>query len=65
MRYTISGTHAGAPHSGIPATGKHARWTAALFFHLNADGRITRVVKFFDKMSMWTQLGWVAPVELR
>lgn len=66
VRYTAAGTHCGSPHRGIPASGKHARWTACCIFHLNNLPKITHMRKEWDKLAMWHQLGWcnTSPADL-
>ncbi|CAL1711899.1 unnamed protein product [Somion occarium] len=62
IRYTATGTHRGAPHNGIEATGKRAEWTAAGNFIIDEHtGKIKHWWKDWDKMRMWKQLGWVKP----
>lgn len=61
MRYTASGSHKGAPHNGIEATGRHAEWTAAGNFVLDDQHLLKHWWKDWDKMQMWKKLGWVRP----
>jgi hypothetical protein len=60
LSYQAEGSHCGAPHNGIAPTGRRARWSACGIFRLR-DGKITEFCKQWDKLAMWTQLGW--PVE--
>jgi predicted ester cyclase len=57
LRYTAEGTHKGAPHGDIDATGQRARWTATGVFRVQ-DGKLTEFIKDWNKLSMWEQLGW-------
>ncbi|KAL4425360.1 hypothetical protein ABPG75_009376 [Micractinium tetrahymenae] len=62
LRYSAEGSHSGAPHKGIPATHKRARWSAAAIFELTPDGKSSTIKTFWkdwDKLSMWSQLGWL------
>jgi hypothetical protein len=43
--------------SGAGPPGPCARWTAAALFGVE-DGKLTEVIKEWDKLSMWEQLGW-------
>lgn len=55
----ISHSHSPAPlPAGIPPTHKRARGTATAIFQLTAEGKIARMFKDWDKLSMWQQLGW-------
>ncbi len=67
IRYTAVGSHCGEAHGGVAASGKQARWTAAVVFHLNGDARITHMRKDWDKLTMWHALGWceLAPADLQ
>lgn len=60
LRYTAEGTHKGAPHGDVAATGRTARWSAAALFRVE-DGKLVEFVKDWNKLQMWEQLGW--PVE--
>ncbi|KAL0478183.1 ATP synthase subunit delta [Acrasis kona] len=60
LRYTAEGSHNGEPHNGIPATGKKATWTASAIFEIE-KGKLKTFYKDWDKLNMWTQLGW--PIE--
>lgn len=57
FRYIAEGTHDGAPHGTLAATGRKARWTAAAFFRVE-DGKLVEFVKEWNKLAMWEQLGW-------
>lgn len=57
LRYTAEGSHSGAPHGAILPTGRKARWTAAAMFRVEA-GKLAEFVKEWDKLAMWSQLGW-------
>lgn len=57
LRYTAEGSHGGAAHGSLPATGNAARWTAAALFRVE-DGKLTEFVKEWNKLAMWEQLGW-------
>ncbi len=57
LRYTAEGSHKGEPHEGLPATGKHATWHAAAMFEVE-NGKLKTFYKDWDKLNMWTQLGW-------
>lgn len=61
LRYTASGSHKGAPHNGIEATGREAEWTAAGNFVLDGQHLVKHWWKDWDKMQMWNKLGWVRP----
>lgn len=61
LRYSAEGSHSGAPHGDIQATGKKAQWTAAALFELTDDGKISKFIKEWNKLAMWEQLGW--PIE--
>lgn len=60
MRYTAEGSHNGAPHGNISATGKKARWTASALFKVE-NGKLVEFIKEWNKLSMWEQFGW--PIE--
>lgn len=57
LRYTAEGSHSGEPHGSIAATGRRARWTAAAMFRVE-DGKLAEFIKEWDKLAMWSQLGW-------
>lgn len=57
LRYTAEGTHRGAPHKGIPPTGRKATWTASALFRVQ-DGKLVEFIKEWNKLPMWEQLGW-------
>ena len=51
LRYTARGSHIGAPHNGIPLTGRRAQWTAVGNFMIDEKtGRIQHWWKDWDKM---------------
>ncbi|KAF1946722.1 NTF2-like protein [Clathrospora elynae] len=58
LRYTASGSHCGEPHNGIKATGNNAAWHAGAIFEVEG-GKIKGWIKEWDKLHMWTQLGWM------
>jgi len=60
IRYTAEGTHSGAPHGDIEASGKKAQWTACALFKVE-NGKLVEFIKDWNKLSMWEQLGW--PIE--
>ena len=60
IRYTAEGTHSGAPHGDIEASGKKAQWTASALFKVE-NGKLVEFIKDWNKLSMWEQLGW--PIE--
>lgn len=60
IRYTAEGSHSGATHGNIEATGKKARWTASALFKVE-NGKLAEFIKDWNKLSMWEQLGW--PIE--
>lgn len=57
LRYSAEGSHQGAPHGGIPPTGRSASWDAAAIFRLE-NGKIAEFIKEWNKLSVWEQLGW-------
>jgi predicted ester cyclase len=59
LRYTAEGTHKGAPHGDVGPTGRTARWSAAAFFRVEND-KLVELVKDWNKLQMWEQLGWPA-----
>ncbi|KAL2439021.1 hypothetical protein ABEF95_015532 [Exophiala dermatitidis] len=61
LRYTAEGSHCGKPYKGIPASGRHAQWSAAAIFEVE-DGKIKSFTKDWDQKTMQIQLGW-APVK--
>lgn len=58
LRYSPGGSHCGAAHSGIEASGRKEDWTATAIFELE-DGKIKGWTKERDKLNMWKQLGWM------
>ena len=58
IRLTVRGTHQEV-FMGIPATGKHATWTAIAIFQI-ADGRVVQRWENRDDLGLFTQLGVVA-----
>ena len=60
IRYTAVGSHNGAPHGNILATGLKARWTASALFKVES-GKLAEFIKDWNKLSMWEQFGW--PIE--
>ena len=60
VRYTAAGSHSGVARRGVQPTGASARWTAAVVFHFNEDGKITHMTKDWDKLAMWSALGWAS-----
>jgi predicted ester cyclase len=58
LRYSASGSHCGEPHNGIEASGKKAKWHAAAIFEVEG-GKIRGWRKEWDKVDMWSQLGWM------
>ena len=60
LRYTAEGSHSGAPHGDIQATGKKAQWTASAIFRVE-NGKLAEFIKDWNKLSMWEQFGW--PIE--
>ncbi|KZP01015.1 hypothetical protein CALVIDRAFT_533323 [Calocera viscosa TUFC12733] len=61
LRYSAEGTHIGEPHNGIDPTQQHADWTAQGIFFMTDDHKIAHWYKDWDKMQMWSKLGWVKP----
>lgn len=59
LRYTAEGSHTGAPHGRIPPTGRKAQWTASAIFKVE-NGMLAELIKDWNKLSMWEQLGWPA-----
>jgi steroid delta-isomerase-like uncharacterized protein len=59
LRFTISATHQGELF-GIPATGKHAVWSAIYIYRL-AGGKIVEIWGLTDQTSMMQQFGWMPP----
>jgi len=51
LRYTAEGHHRGKPYKDMPATGKHARWSAAAIFEVE-DGKIRSFTKDWDQKTM-------------
>ena len=51
LRYTAEGSHAGAPYQDIPATRRHARWSAAAIFEVE-EGKIRSFTKDWDQKTM-------------
>jgi predicted ester cyclase len=51
LRYTAEGSHCGKPYKDIPATGKHAKWSAAAIFEVE-DGKIRSFTKDWDQKTM-------------
>ena len=60
MRYTASGSHSGASHGDIKATGLKAQWTASALFKVE-NGKLVEFIKEWNKLFMWEQFGW--PIE--
>lgn len=58
LRYSAEGTHCGEAHNGIEASGRKAKWTASAIFEVKG-GKIKSFTKEWDKLNMWTQLGWM------
>ena len=58
-RWTGRGTHRGA-FQGIPPTGKRVAVPGVVFYRL-VDGQIAEFRGWFDRMSLWQQLGVIAP----
>jgi steroid delta-isomerase-like uncharacterized protein len=59
VEMTFSGTHNGqlmGPTGPVPPTGHQVTVHAALFFHLQ-DGRIVRISRYGDTLSLLTQVG--------
>jgi steroid delta-isomerase-like uncharacterized protein len=54
-RYSWSGTHRGEIY-GIPATGKHVKWTSTVTFRI-ADGKICEAWLNSDQWGLMQQLG--------
>lgn len=52
----VEGTHAGAEFMGLPATGKHFRFTIAILYALH-DGKITNEQRIYDFTGLLVQLG--------
>jgi steroid delta-isomerase-like uncharacterized protein len=63
VRASSEGTHTG-PFLGIPATGKHAKWSF-IDIHRIADGKIVEHWVEVDTMGMMQQLGLVPPPQGR
>ncbi|MBX6382615.1 MAG: ester cyclase [Acetobacteraceae bacterium] len=57
LRYTAEGSHSGAPHGPIPPSGREAQWTASAIFKVE-NGMLVELIKDWNKLSMWEQLGW-------
>lgn len=51
LRYTAEGSHCGKPYKGIPASGRHAQWSAAAIFEVE-DGKIKSFTKDWDQKTM-------------
>lgn len=60
QRLTLAGTNDG-PFLGLPATGRHARWSLAAVFHAGLDGAFREQWTIWDRLDMLRQLGG-APV---
>jgi steroid delta-isomerase-like uncharacterized protein len=59
VEMTFTGTHNGqliGPAGPIPPTGREVRLGAAVFFHVQ-DGRIVRITRYGDTLSLLTQVG--------
>ncbi len=67
VRYTATGSHCGAARHGVAPSGRSARWTACIVFHLNEGHKITHMRKDWDKLAMWHALGWaqLGPQDLK
>ena len=51
LRYTAEGSHCGKPYKGTPASGNHARWSAAAIFEVE-DSKIKSFTKDWDQKTM-------------
>jgi len=59
VEMTFTGTHNGqliGPAGPVPPTGNQVSLRAALFFHVQ-DGRIVRITRYGDTLSLLTQVG--------
>jgi steroid delta-isomerase-like uncharacterized protein len=55
-RFTITGTHTGAPLLGKSATGQRVKYDGFGIFHLE-NGKFARSYVLFDRLGLLTQLG--------
>lgn len=60
LRWTLSGTHTGAPFAGIAPTGKTVTMAGMDHFTIR-DGKIVSNFVVFDQMDMGRQLGLLPP----
>jgi predicted ester cyclase len=61
MVYGVAtGTHQG-DFMGLPATGKALRWTGIAIYRFNDEGKIDGRWQEFDGMTLFMQLGLIAP----
>jgi predicted ester cyclase len=58
-RYSIGGSHTGAPLFGIPVTGRDISWTGTAILRIEA-GRIHEIWDNVDLLTIHTQLGSVS-----
>ncbi len=61
VRWRWSGTHSGSPFQGIEATRRRVEVRTVDWIELDTEGRIVRVIAYFDAMEVARGLGMMPP----